>query len=240
MSIDLTKLATPFDPAKISWRVGSVSEEKRRGMALAYIDARDVMERLDEVCGPANWQCKYSHAGTKTICDLGICIDGEWVWKANGAGDSDFEAEKGAVSDAFKRAAVLWGVGRYLYSLNTPWVEVEKKGRTWVISDKNDPAFARALGVKQPANVPPSNTGTGQRKPDEPRTPEAELDHAQEHVALTNLVRNQKSKENLDALLATDRFQAFKEVAPFLAGQLRAEIKGQYRAIEAGKLVGGA
>jgi hypothetical protein len=46
----------------------------------------------------------------------------EWVWKANGAGNSDVEAEKGACSDAFKRAAVLWGIGRYLYDLDSPWV----------------------------------------------------------------------------------------------------------------------
>lgn len=78
----------------------------------------------------------------------------------------------------------------------------------------------------------PQTTGTGQRKPDEPLDPNAEMDHVQEHVALAKLVLNQKTKENLDELLATDRFQAFKEVAPFLAGQLRGEIKQKYRAIE--------
>ena len=49
----------------------------------------------------------------------------EWVWKSNGAGQSDIEAEKGQFSDAFKRAAVLWGIGRYLYALPSPWVDLE-------------------------------------------------------------------------------------------------------------------
>jgi hypothetical protein len=83
------------------------------------------MNRLDDVCGAAGWQCEYPHAGGKTICSIGIKIDGEWVWKADGAGDTDVEAEKGAISDAFKRAAVKWGIGRYLYDLDAPWVPCE-------------------------------------------------------------------------------------------------------------------
>src|SRR5690606_21618622 len=119
-------LAAPFPPDRVSWRVGSTTSDKSRGMALAYIDARDVMDRLDEVVGPGNWQCRYPHANGKTVCEIGInvaagmaqVVDGHastverWVWKADGAGDTDVEAEKGAGSDAFKRAAVRWGIGR--------------------------------------------------------------------------------------------------------------------------------
>lgn len=127
--MDISKLFAPFAPGLVSWRIGSMAKKpdangKTKGRALAYIDARDVMRRLDDVCGPANWQCRYPHANGKTICEIGIKVDGEWVWKANGAGDTDIEAEKGAISDAFKRAAVLWGIGRYLYDLDSPWVEV--------------------------------------------------------------------------------------------------------------------
>jgi hypothetical protein len=123
----LAKLSAPFPPEKVSWRVGSTTADKKRGMALAYIDARDVMQRLDDVMNPVWWQCRYSHTGTITICEIGIAFPRpngtmEWVWKANGAGNSDVEAEKGACSDAFKRAAVLWGIGRYLYDLDSPWV----------------------------------------------------------------------------------------------------------------------
>jgi hypothetical protein len=124
--VDFAKLAAPFDPSEVLWRVGSMTKDKKRAMALAYMDARVVMERLDSVCGPASWQCRYSHANGKTVCDIAIKCGDEWVWKADGAGDSDIEAEKGALSDAFKRAAVRWGVGRYLYEIASPWVEVDE------------------------------------------------------------------------------------------------------------------
>ncbi len=122
---DLNALAAEFPQASVSWRAQSLTKDGTKAMALAYIDARDVMERLDEVCGPAGWQCDYPHAGAKTVCRIGIKIGDEWVWKSNGAGDSDIEAEKGALSDAFKRAAVLWGIGRYLYAMPSPWVPCE-------------------------------------------------------------------------------------------------------------------
>jgi len=137
-------LAAPFPAGRVSWRLGATTADKSKGRALAYIDARDVMERLDAVCGVGGWQCRYPHANGKTVCEIGILItrsgvqhgndfwDG-WVWKADGAGDTDVEAEKGALSDAFKRAAVRWGVGRYLYDLDSPWVEIEKAGNSYKI-----------------------------------------------------------------------------------------------------------
>lgn len=127
MTIFLAKLKEPFEPDRVSWRVGSTTKDKSKGLALAYIDARDVMQRLDDVCGPENWQCDYPHAGTKTVCRIGIKIGDEWIWKSNGAGDTDIESEKGALSDAFKRAAVLWGIGQYLYDLDSPWVELDTR-----------------------------------------------------------------------------------------------------------------
>jgi hypothetical protein len=139
--VDFKALRAPFDPQEIYWRLGQVSAAKRRGLALAYIDARVVMDRLDEVCGPDGWQCKYSHANGKTVCDIAVRAGDEWVWKADGAGDSDIEAEKGALSDAFKRCAVRWGIGRYLYHIKSPWVEVHEAGKKrngdpiWEITD---------------------------------------------------------------------------------------------------------
>ena len=125
MSTLFEQLSTPFPVDRVSWRVGSMNKEKTKCIPLAYIDARDVMDRLDQVVGPNNWQNKYTHTSDKTVCDIALRIEGEWVWKADGAGDSDIEAEKGALSDAFKRAAVRWGIGRYLYDVKTPWVAVE-------------------------------------------------------------------------------------------------------------------
>jgi hypothetical protein len=126
-------LKRPFDYKRISWRVGATKKDDKgtpvSGIALAYIDARDVMQRLDDVFG-LNWQCRYTHADKKTICEIGVLIDNTWVWRANGAGDSDIEAEKGATSDAFKRAAVLFGIGRYLYELPNVWCPLKVHGKS--------------------------------------------------------------------------------------------------------------
>jgi hypothetical protein len=119
------QLKRPFHERSISWRVGATNKDKTKAIALAYIDARDVMQRLDDVFG-MNWQVRYSHAETKTICELSVQIEGNWITRANGAGDSDIEAEKGAISDAFKRAAVMFGIGRYLYELPNEWVAIDE------------------------------------------------------------------------------------------------------------------
>lgn len=121
-------LAAPFPAESIDWRVGSRTQDKKKGMALAYVDARVVMDRFDTVCGPDGWQCSYTPAGAMLICNIGARMpDGTWVWKSNGAGQTDVEGEKGMASDAFKRAAVLWGVGRYLYDIPSPWVELKNE-----------------------------------------------------------------------------------------------------------------
>lgn len=124
------KLACPFHPSKVSWRIGRKSKDGKSAILLAYIDARDVMERLDLACGPFGWQCRYNLAADGVlICEIGIRHGDEWLWRANGAGDTQVEAEKGKCSDAYKRAAVLWGVGRYLYDLPSPRVEIDQFGR---------------------------------------------------------------------------------------------------------------
>lgn len=166
--MNLADLRKPFPPERISWRVGSTTKDKSKGMALAYIDSRDVQDRLDEVCGPENWQSRYPHANGKTVCEIGIRLSHgtpgqhdhfvEWVWKADGAGDTDVEAEKGALSDAFKRAAVRWGIGRYLYDLESPWVELdtyEKGGQVFAKGIKSaELARLRALLMPKTARTP--------------------------------------------------------------------------------------
>jgi len=135
MNESLELLKRPFPVKSISWRVGATSKDKAKGIALAYIDARDVMERLDSVCGIGGWQARYPWSdGKKLCCEVGVLVGDVWVWKSNGAGDTDVEGEKGAFSDAFKRAAVLWGIGQYLYSLPNSWVDIEPKGTSFAIT----------------------------------------------------------------------------------------------------------
>jgi hypothetical protein len=145
--MDLAKLKEPFPVNLVSWRVGATNKNKNggkatSGIALAYIDARDVMERLDEVVGIGNYQVIHPHANGKTSCRIGIKIGDEWVWKENGAGDSAMDAEKGAFSDSFKRAAVLWGIGRYLYDVPNIWVDLDDWGK---IKNTRDQKLIKAL-----------------------------------------------------------------------------------------------
>lgn len=132
--MSVSNLATEFPREAVHWRVQGQPyprDGSYYAMALAYIDARDVMDKLDAAVGPENWQDSYTETPSgRVICTLSIRIDGEWVSKSDGAGGTQVEAEKGGVSDALKRAAVKWGIGRYLYRLDSPWVrcEVKKKG----------------------------------------------------------------------------------------------------------------
>lgn len=148
MASELTlwqKLECPFPPSAVSWRIGRKSKDGAKAALLAYIDARDVMERLDKAVGPANWQCRYPLSeGGLLVCEIGLRVDGEWLWRANGAGDTAVEAEKGKCSDAFKRAAVVWGIGRYLYGLPSPYVSIDQYGK-WE-KDPELPAWATPRG----------------------------------------------------------------------------------------------
>jgi hypothetical protein len=115
------------------------------------------MDRLDEVCGPGGWQCRYSHANAKTVCDIGIKCGDEWVWKANGAGDTDVEGEKGALSDALKRAAVVWGIGRYLYSFPAIWAKIRPQAKSFVIDESEYPRLIAAMAKHSKGEIVPSS-----------------------------------------------------------------------------------
>ena len=141
------KLKAPFHPDQIHWRVGATTKDKRKGMALAYLDARDVMDRLDDVVGPNNWSDSYSSVNGVTVCELTLHMPRctttgfrEEVSKSDGAGATDVEGEKGAMSDAFKRAAVKFGIGRYLYRLESKWVDLNDRG--YIIKPPSLPTWA--------------------------------------------------------------------------------------------------
>ncbi len=117
------------------WRVQSANQWG--ASCVAYIDARQVQDLLDEVCGAENWQCKYSEHKGNLFCSIGILASNEWVWKSDCGTESNVEKQKGEASDAFKRAAVMWGVGRFLYSKTIVKLPVkEKNGKYLPYSSK--------------------------------------------------------------------------------------------------------
>jgi hypothetical protein len=102
-------------PLPLKWRVKSSTQYG--ATCIPYIDARDQMEVLDEVCGPKNWSDEYLMVGDRLICKLSIFIGGVWISKSDVGSDSNVEKEKGGVSDAFKRAGVKWGINRQAYEI---------------------------------------------------------------------------------------------------------------------------
>jgi len=121
-------LARPFDPRLVKWKPSVV--KGNRCLAMAYIDARTVMERLDDVLGVENWQDRYTLLPDRSVvCRLRLKLGGEWVGKSDVGNPSERPDEgdrlKAAFSDALKRAAVKFGVGRYLYRLTASWVDFD-------------------------------------------------------------------------------------------------------------------
>lgn len=106
-------LVEPFPPEVVKHR-------QQAGRQLAYVDARDVAERLDHVVGFENWWANYIPAEHSVQCALTIKFpDGSTVTKIDAGGYAGMQDQgdddKSGYSDAFKRAAVMWGVGRHLY-----------------------------------------------------------------------------------------------------------------------------
>ena len=132
---DLSRLADPFPPSDIEWKPGATTRDKSKGLAMAYLTSRAVQQRFDDVFGPADWRNEFAPGPDGgVLCGISVRVDredgtSEWVTKWDGADNSQVEAVKGGLSGATKRAAVQWGVGRYLYDLPATWVRLDDRGR---------------------------------------------------------------------------------------------------------------
>jgi len=97
------------------FRLWNWNKAKTKISVLWYIDARDVMEELDKRYW--NWQRDHKQIWEHLFCWIGVKIDNEWIWKRDNWTESNVDKEKWESSDSFKRAAVNWGIGRFLYTL---------------------------------------------------------------------------------------------------------------------------
>ncbi len=134
------KLSEPFPPGEVQWRIEALSRDKKRALVVPYVDARTVLDRLDRAVGPEGWQDAYEVLADaertvkdergerrERLVEVKCRLTVLGVTKEDvGEGDS----LKAAFSDALKRAAVKFGVGRYLYRLEKQWVDYDpEKGR---------------------------------------------------------------------------------------------------------------
>ncbi len=151
-------LAAPFDPREVKFKPAVVSGQ--RALAMAYIDARVIQDRLDDVLGGAGWQDEYECLPDgSVVCRLRLRLGNEWITKMDVGGPSEQPDEgdrrKAAFSDALKRAAVKFGIGRYLYRLSAQWVDYDPQKRTFV-RPPTLPAHALPKTTKGPAPKKPA------------------------------------------------------------------------------------
>ena len=165
--MDLKQLREPFPQNDIEWRIGSsgIKENKPWGMCLAYVTARAIQDRLDDVCGAENWQNDFKEAPQGgVLCGISIWVNDKWVTKWNGSDNTNIEAVKGGLSGAEKRAGAEWGIGRYLYNLESGWAtfhnggkhsaKIDNKYYKWDAPDL--PLWALPKGSKQPEKKAPA------------------------------------------------------------------------------------
>ena len=144
-------LKRPFPTSKLRWRKGGGNKE------LVYITARDVMDRLDEVCGVDGWQTDFDFIGDRMICKLSIRFYlkteevskwiASWITKSDGADDTSIEGAKGGISDSLKRAAVQFGIGRYLYHPSE--FDANKKPASWATPEGYDELMEKKYGTSK-------------------------------------------------------------------------------------------
>lgn len=152
------RLREPFNPDSVEFRVQGKANQNGKAQVVAYVDARCVQDRLDDVVGPGAWSFDWSplvvEKGDVQVAKGTVSIHG--VAKSDAGTASNFEQSLGAVSHCFKRAAVQWGIGRYLYDLPTQWVPVNERG---FIADHVLAELRRRLPAPvnyQPASQPAS------------------------------------------------------------------------------------
>jgi hypothetical protein len=151
-------LSAPFDPKDVKFKPQMV--KNNRALAMAYIDARLIQDRLDDVLGVENWEDGYKILPDGSVmCRLRIKLGDRWISKTDVGSPSEQpdlgDRLKAAFSDALKRAAVKFGIGRYLYRLPAQWVDYDAQKKQ-IVSPPPMPAFAlpKARAAAKPAAEP--------------------------------------------------------------------------------------
>ena len=137
-------LSAPFEAKDVKFKPQMV--KNNRCLAMAYIDARLIQDRLDEVLGVENWEDGYKILPDGSVmCRLRCKLGDRWITKTDVGSPSEQpdggDRLKAAFSDALKRAAVKFGIGRYLYRLSAQWVDYDPVKKQ-IVQPPQLPAFA--------------------------------------------------------------------------------------------------
>lgn len=130
------ELSAPFHPNQLEWRAGATTRDKERAMALPYVDSREIMERLDRILGPNNWKHTIVPNMDNIVVHLSIRVGDEWITRSGIGSREDGEGQRGGdlsaagkATYAFRRAAAAFGISRYLWFYDAPWVPYNKEKR---------------------------------------------------------------------------------------------------------------
>lgn len=161
-----SRLSQPFSAEEVRFKPQTVSGN--RALAVAFVDARAIMDRLDAVLGPENWQDDYTRLDTgEVVCRLSLRLNGEWLTKVDVGGQSEQkdagDRVKSAFSEALKRAAVKWGVGRYLYRLPMTWCDYDPQRKQFTRPPRL-PAYALPGGGEAAPKPAPSPAESAARR----------------------------------------------------------------------------
>ena len=152
------KLKEKFDEKDLEFRVGATNSDKTMGLALAYVQARAIQNRLDEVVGFENWKVSYREIQGGFLCTLSIKINDEWISKEDGAGITDYQSIKGGISNAFKRVASSgFGIGRYLYNARDSWYAIKPQGKGFVFAETPKLQLNEEKGSKEKTEAKPKS-----------------------------------------------------------------------------------
>jgi hypothetical protein len=168
------QLSEPFDPGEIKWRVTATSTyqtkhgPQKRGQLVAYADQRAYTDRLNEVFGEWGWTRTYdvqvaqnferrapgdqkrTAVAAKVVVVSKVTIHG--FGSHTGVGEEwadDQNAATRAEAQAFKRACACFGLGRYLYDLDSVWVDLDQYNRP--VHTPNLPNWALPASVRREA-----------------------------------------------------------------------------------------
>jgi hypothetical protein len=154
-------LAAPLPAGVISWRQdGRTITREGRYLArfVAYIEANTVRERLDNVV-PGEWDLTLELlppvTGLDEDANQGACsfkarLQILGVIREDVGTGKDY---KQAATDAFKRAAVRFGIAHELYSYEQNWVQMDGDGKFARPIEDPAAAYARRYGRATPASA---------------------------------------------------------------------------------------
>lgn len=232
--INYQELTKPFPESRLEWRVLRAGKNAKGLWAIVapYIQSRAIFDRLDEVVGPDNWQISHSPSDKGVITTISLYNGIDWVKKSDGAGYTDIESFKGGISDGVKRAAVCWGIGRYLYDLPTPmFANITSDGKYSGKADNeyfkwNPPLISSQRNDKAPVKPPTQESvNIPDAPPEDASSPFSEL----KNKCFMKLAKAKEQKlydaeeyqKLLDALVATNTYDQVE----FFDGKLTAGIE---------------